>query len=403
MKRKSSRVINLSEQPVIPAKPATSTERVHLEFVDGIRALAALFVVLAHAWTTIPSRQEGHGTNWLNQGQLAVVVFMVVSGFCLALPMVRPESFGALKGGAIGFFMRRARRILPPYYFAMALSIALIWTLVNRHTGTHWDESLVVTWKSVGAHLLLLQDIWYTNRINYAFWSIALEWQIYFLLPLMALGWRRFGAFQTVAVAVVLSYAADQLILTLDPGNKLCWQFGYIALFAMGTLSCLIATSPQPRYQALRKPLPWAIALAVLLLVLRKAIMADGDTLRLAVVGMDFIVGLCTSVLLILACCPGKNALRTTLGSKPLVFVGTFAYSIYLVHAPLLQVVWQYAILPLHLTWRTQFLLLALIGIPMIVAACYLFFLACEKPWLARRPHETMRNLAADAAASPAP
>ena len=338
-----------------PAEALEATTRLRLEFVDGLRALAAIFVVLSHAWLTIPSRREGHGSGWLNHGHLAVDLFIVLSGFCLALPMSQPNSFGALRGGVPEYSKRRARRILPPYYFSVALSLALIYTLIGRPTGTHWEAALPATWQAILAHALLVEDVVDPSRINHAFWSIALEWQIYFLLPLMALGWRRFGAFQTVAVTMIIAYAADQLALTVEPGNKLCWQFGYIALFAMGTLACLLAASPHPRYQALKKPLPWAVVLAVLLLVLRKAVLLDGTNPRLAVVGMDFIVGLLTSVLLILACCPGKNRLRVFLGSKPLVFVGTFAYSIYLIHAPLLQVVWQYGMLPLHVSWQKQF------------------------------------------------
>ncbi len=70
--------------------------RVHLSFLDGIRGLASLYVVLHHVWLASFPRQAGGSvcgicldapdwSNWLKFGHLAVAVFIVVSGFSLAL------------------------------------------------------------------------------------------------------------------------------------------------------------------------------------------------------------------------------------------------------------------------------------------------------------------------------
>jgi peptidoglycan/LPS O-acetylase OafA/YrhL len=106
----------------------SSTPRVHLDFIEGMRATAALVVLLNHGYAQIwdlalkqfPPHRYAVLTYAMVTGHLAVSVFICISGFCLMLPVARGD--GALKGGPLLFFKRRARRILPPYYAALLLS-----------------------------------------------------------------------------------------------------------------------------------------------------------------------------------------------------------------------------------------------------------------------------------------
>lgn len=162
----------------------------HLGYLDGLRALAAIYVVVFHALLQVNFDQQPlnnfarYFLKFFSYGRYPVDLFIVISGFCLMIPIARGD--GNLRGGAIHFFKRRAWRILPPYYFAMALSLLLIWLFINQKTGTHWDVSLPVTNKSILTHLILMQDaLGDYATINHAFWSISVEWRIYFLFPLL--------------------------------------------------------------------------------------------------------------------------------------------------------------------------------------------------------------------------
>ena len=53
-----------------------------------------------------------------------VTVFLVISGFCLMLPVLRTEL--NLRGGSWVFFKRRYLRIAPPLYAAFVLSVAIL-------------------------------------------------------------------------------------------------------------------------------------------------------------------------------------------------------------------------------------------------------------------------------------
>jgi peptidoglycan/LPS O-acetylase OafA/YrhL len=82
----------------------------------------------------------------------------------------------------------------------------------------------------------------------------------------------------------------------------------------------------------------------------------------------------------------GKLALiHRLLSWQPLVFTGTFAYSIYLMHAPLLQLIWQYVLPPLHLGLVPAVYFLILAGTSLIIGISYLFFLVAEQPFIRKR------------------
>jgi len=131
------------------------TGRVEFAFADGLRALAALTIAIYHSYLfTGHTGQARSGLpramRVLQLGHLAVPVFIVLSGFVLMLPVAR-RADGALAGGAAGFLRRRARRILPPYYAALALSLGLIAAapLLQSRGGTQWDSKLPVTGSGV--------------------------------------------------------------------------------------------------------------------------------------------------------------------------------------------------------------------------------------------------------------
>lgn len=403
-----SHINSLSPAPA--GLPDRRREHVHLNYLDSLRALAAVFVVLHHAWLQVWPVDYGHlpggwtwrMTAWLLYGHFAVDLFIVLSGFSLMLPIVRGD--GTLRGGAWSFLKKRARRILPPYYLAMGFSLLLAVTLIARKTGTHWDMSVPVTWHGILIHLLLLQDVFANGQINHAFWSISVEWRIYFFFPLLVWGWRRWGASVTTLTAIAAPYL---LLLTLrhSPASRWVGECPwYLGLFALGMLGAAVAFSERQPWPRLRQVFPWGVfAGAVGALTALLCWHWGWQTAFYRFKYLDLAVGIASLSLLVSVSGTPGSRVRQLLDWKPLVFVGTFAYSLYLIHAPLLQVVWQYLIHPLNLSPLPTFLGLALIGTPLIAGASYVFFLVCERPFLTARRHPTFPENARDAALSPAP
>ncbi len=386
--------------------------RPHLGYLDGLRGLAALYVVAFH----VLAYHFGHlGSTAarivapLHFGSYAVGVFIVLSGFCLMLPVARSEE-GALRGGAKRFFWSRARRILPPYCFAVAFSLLLITFFIGHKTGTPWDTSVPVTRLGLVSHLLMLQDIGHTTwaQIDSPLWSVSVEWRIYFCFPLLVLLWRQLGPWVTTALAVIASYclvfAFRHLPLLMhfnSQENGISPQ--YLGLFALGMLASGISFSQRVPLAAVRTHVPWnwlALGTFAALVAATSCIpLTSGGRPRL-----DLFVGLSAACLLIAA--SREGLLQRALSWKLLVWIGTFAYSLYLIHFPILQMVWQYVIHPLHLRPGVSLLLHWFLGIPFSVGVAYLFHLVCERPFMSKlgKPApKTERQAEAAAIESPAP
>lgn len=134
--------------------------------LDGLRGLAALYVVLFHCWLyTFPGYPDSSAPPWLDGlmfGRLAVVFFLVLSGFSLA---ISPARHGWRSGGVAQFLRRRAWRILPPYWAALVISLIISWFVVPAsHFGPPTGASILV-------YGFLTQDMFTAPTPNGAFYS----------------------------------------------------------------------------------------------------------------------------------------------------------------------------------------------------------------------------------------
>src|SRR5436309_9671142 len=157
--------------------------------LDGVRGLAALYVVVNHVFLrTFPGYPKDGApfwAGWLIYGRFAVVVFIVLSGFSLALS---PARHGWRLDAVSRFARRRARRILPAYWAALVFSLVVAWLVVPP------PGQGLPTGKSVLVNGLLVQNIVGAPSPNRSFWSMAVEAQLYIFFPLLLLLVGRFGA-----------------------------------------------------------------------------------------------------------------------------------------------------------------------------------------------------------------
>jgi peptidoglycan/LPS O-acetylase OafA/YrhL len=370
---------------------ADTSELDHLKFLDGLRALCALFVVLHHAYLTVwnvaahrmPPPKVFAYTQWLIHGTSAVGVFIVISGYCLMLPVIKND--GVLKRGAIAFFKKRARRILPPYYFAMLFSALLAALAIHVKTGTQWDASVPVTLHGIFNHIFLVNDALNDTSINYVFWSISVEWRIYFVFPILVILWRKWGAARACMAGILAGYILRYVTNHLGFGGVTAH---YLALFSLGMLGATISMSADPKWRALRERLPWnAITMAIAAILVVAHCVMGWEKFAGRYVWIDFVIGLWAMSLLVTA----SQSVKSTwlLSARLLTWIGTFAYSLYLIHAPLLQVLWQYILRPMHLPALFAFLTLAFAGVPTIVLLSYGFYLLCERPFINKPASKT--------------
>jgi peptidoglycan/LPS O-acetylase OafA/YrhL len=195
------------EGRVTSAPAVVGSRPKRLAGLDGLRGLAALYVVIFHvflrAFPGYPVDRAPPWAGWFIYGRFAVVVFIVLSGFSLALS---PARHGWRLDAVSRFAQRRARRILPAYWAALAFSLAVA-RLIVPQPGNGVPDA-----KSVLVNGLLVQNIVGAHSPNAAFWSMAVEAQLYLLFPLLLLIVRRWSAIAmlatvTLALALPLTIA----------------------------------------------------------------------------------------------------------------------------------------------------------------------------------------------------
>jgi peptidoglycan/LPS O-acetylase OafA/YrhL len=364
-------------------------QMLHLGYLDSLRALAAIYVVLYHAMLhfRIPVNSLVYRLTFvIRHGHNAVNFFIVLSGFCLMLPILHND--GVLRGGTWTFLKKRARRILPPYYIAMLLSLFFIYTLIGSKTGTLWDKSLPVTARDIFYHIIMIQDI-AAHNINYVFWSISVEWRIYFLFPLLVVWWRHWGAGKVTIMVLVLSvliwYGLLQTSLNMTPSGI---NPHYLGLFTLGMFAAHVAFAPEEAMVLLRSRIGWKTFFIIT--AVNMALVGSGHMLMQKkflpnYTGIeDLAIGLYITWFLIMLETGKLSLIHRLLSWKPLVFVGGFAYSIYLIHAPLLQILWQYVLQPLNLGLVPGLIFLITVGTSFCLGASYLFFLIAEQPFITK-------------------
>ncbi len=335
------------------------------------------------------------------------------------LPVARSAD-GGLKGGTVGFLKRRARRILPPYYAALLLSLlGLILTpqgLAYLHGARDPRWLADFTAPVLLSHLLLVHNLTlaWSHKINQAMWSIGTEWQIYFTLPFVLLpAWRRGGVRALLAAGLVMGAAPILLVLfgfPLIPNSA--WYAGVFGIGAAGAVWVWQGLSDEKRRPAMRRKALIGLAAMAVAYVLACKYVAPMHTLS-ASVGRNYLNGTLKDYLLggMVVCVLIVGTLSRDLPKSPIFApfrlletsvartLGAFSYSLYLTHCIVLSQA-DTLIASHHLSPVTGFDLKAVLGVPIAVGLAYGFHLVFERPFMVS---STSRNLRLLAEAPPAP
>ena len=353
----------------------TNTSRVPA--LDGIRGLAALYVVMHHCWLVTfhgyPANTGPTWLGWLVFGHLAVVGFIVLSGFSLAMA---PARHGWKLGGLGRFARRRARRILPAYWAALAFSLVVGWAVMPElHSGPPDGRSVLV-------YGLLLQDVFKAPVPNGAFWSIAVEAELYLVFPLLLLMRRRVGALLTlaaVAVPVIVVGLLRPSVATADKLTGMAPQFA--PLFAVGVVAAGVVVAGG-RLRRVR----WAWL----------AVVAGAPTVFLMIThGSVWTVdhyywidlAICPAIALLLAALAVGQAdlLARLLTTRPLRALGKCSYSLYLIHVPIVLVVSRKLAGAYFAPGLPAFWVTLVVGVSLSVVTAGLFARVFETPFQRHR------------------
>jgi peptidoglycan/LPS O-acetylase OafA/YrhL len=236
----------------------------------------------------------------------------------------------------------------------------------------------------------LVQDAFVVPSPNRAFWSIAIEAQLYLVFPLLILLARRLSPAVMVAlVGIPVAYLGVLAARGEPVASHLVNQYtpDLGVLFAIGVAAAGALTHAASRTR------PWvayAVALAVPPVVL---ITATGSAWTINhLFWVDLAIGPAIACLLLAAATGQGPRLQRALDSGPVRRLGAISYSLYLTHAPI--------VIALYYGWLRgrveegvpMFLLLTVVTIPITVAFARLFAAVFELPFQRHRGWTALRD-----------
>lgn len=298
--------------------------------LDAVRGIAAAIVVANHFIQIVPEpiRQAADwSTVWpwfrftplrlLTQGQAAVDLFFILSGFVLTLPLVKDKEIEILP-----FLVKRFFRIYVPFAIAI-LAVAAIFRITPFHAMPNysaWFNHRLVHSFSLGDHLLMTgKDI----SLDPPIWTLIHEMRMAILMPFIWWGFTKFRSLPTLTITLAVSAAAS---LGLRDSISGSWTatFHFVWMFAAGGV--LAVHQDRVRQAFAKLPMAWSLCLlgAGLLLM-----MAPFDR-----VWCDFVIGV--GGVLVIALALSRQRLIDLLASPVPQWLGRISYSLYLTHLPVL-------------------------------------------------------------------
>lgn len=349
-----------SLKTIFQGRPTTMTYRPE---IDGLRAVAVLPVILFHA-----------GFKWMSGGYVGVDIFFVISGYLITTIIINELDEGRFS--IVGFYERRARRILPALFLVLACSLPIAYLLLL-------PDQLISFSRSLGSVMTFVSNLYFRGEINYFAraseeepllhtWSLAVEEQYYLVFPLLAfllwkIGRALFIAFMLLIALASFLYAESLSLLEPDKAffdtRLRVWELMIGSLVAI----YLVMRWRKREKNRVIAEIGSAIGLGLIIwaiVYLEKSTPFPGKYALAPTVG---------AALVIIFASPATLVGRL-LSWRPLVGIGLISYSAYLWHQP----IFAFARLMLR-TLPSPFVLSCLSVLSLLLA--YLSWRFVEKPF----------------------
>ena len=350
--------------------------------LDGLRAVAALMVVLTHVGFLTGAVSFGVVGRLLGRGDLGVSIFFALSGFLLYAAMQGEWArTGKLAVGS--YYARRAVRVLPAFWLALGV-VALA---VRPDPG-----SLLA---NVSLTQIYLPDALidgYTQT-----WSLATEVSFYLVLPAAFLVFQRHadragGTLRVIAVSWVLGLAAAVLSgVVLIGGDSLAgrWLPAHWPEFALGMALAVIRSAPRGSAHRVVHDLAaypgtcLAVAAAAYLLATTTVAgpLTLGPVAGVQLAGKGVLGTLVTAGLMVpLLFGSGQDGYSRVLSAGPARYLGRISYGVFLWHLPVFEAI--YAVTGIDYFTGGAVALLA-VGLPVTLGLAALTERLVERPLMA--------------------
>lgn len=284
--------------------------------LDGVRAVAVSCVMAFHF---IP---------WVNQiaalGSIGVRLFFVLSGFLITRILLASRQY-QVSAALRSFYIRRALRIFPVFYVVLAIAAAL---------------NIGPLRSTIGWHLTYLTNAYLFNRGSWHgsishLWSLAVEEQFYLVWPwlmlLLPLRWLR-----PMIVAMIFIAPMSRMVI----GGSMSGVLPTSCLDSLGA-GALLAVTGRPLFHA---------AIGPLLIIAGLWFHSD--------IALDFGVSLTAANIVARATRGIDDVFGRVLTAKPVMYLGTISYGVYLFHGFMPYVLGRYVPGYIDIAWPLRLVIL---------------------------------------------
>ena len=315
--------------------------------LDGLRVLMIFIVSWYHIWQQSwlsPAIGSWSLDYLVRSGYVWVDGTVLLSSFLLFLPYAKAMLEKGPAPDTRDFYYRRARRILPGYYFiilAVLFGIAMPWKLYNspqflvKDVATHLTFTFTVFW-----------DTYIATPLGAASWTLAIETQAYVLFPLIARGvMKKPVVTLCVLCAVCFGFRAWCLWALVDYSLVVNQLINFLDVYVIGILAAMVYVRLEEKRTALaaangKTPFAWQIPATIIfatafygLLQMLRFQARSGNTPTIQMNQMIYRpVYAVLFTLLILSAPFALFPLRKLLGNRVTRFLGGVSMNYYLIH-----------------------------------------------------------------------
>jgi len=294
--------------------------------IDGLRALAVVPVVFAHA-----------GLPLAKGGYIGVDVFFVISGYLITTIILSEIESG--KFSIVNFYERRARRILPVLFAVILVCIpfAVIFMVPNQ---------LVSFSKSVTSATVFFSNFLFWSESGYFAeaskykpllhtWSLSIEEQYYLLFPAFLMVFSKFGNSKIILLIFVFTVCSFSAVFFEE---YLTEKPGIFAYFMTFTRIWVLFTGSLIAFYLYKKekiiPTTYSNVLSAIgvLLIIYAVVSFNESTPYPSLYSLFPVLG--TSLIILF--CQKQTIIGKILSWKYFVGIGLISYSLYMWHYPVL-------------------------------------------------------------------
>ena len=295
----------------------------HRTDIDGLRALAVISVIIYHL-----------NANWLTGGFVGVDIFFVISGFVITSQILKLNQHNTFT--LLSFYERRCRRILPAIYFMLVVtSLFAFFTLYPNDYRSFFSAAKKV--------FFLLPNYYFAKNVNYFdaatdsspllhTWSLGVEEQLYLIYPAIFIFCLRKFPLRINAIlmmsVLIASLLYSQHLLTISPSLSFYMPYSRAWEFLIGGF---LALDVLPKiYHSKTNIIVSLVGVAILfysLCFFNQLTPFPGFNSLYPCIGTALIIYTGNYT---------YNTIHQILSFKPVTFVGTISYSLYLWHWPLI-------------------------------------------------------------------